>query len=81
MSAYSGRSIPRPRVFAMDQPPSINDDLRSHISHFSGMGGKSKPRYKNDFVMVNKNLNYIVYIDPSLMVNHTTVLITRKEDI
>ncbi|XP_070497092.1 uncharacterized protein haf isoform X2 [Chironomus tepperi] len=46
VSAYSGRSIPRPRVFQMDQPASLNDDLRSHISHFSAIGGlkASKPR-------------------------------------
>lgn len=48
---YSGRSIPRPRIFSMDQPASLNDDLRSHISHFSAMNGGGvkahKPRYYN----------------------------------
>jgi hypothetical protein len=30
----------------MDQPPSIADDLRSHVSHFSAVGAKmGKPRY------------------------------------
>ncbi|XP_075153597.1 leucine-rich repeat and fibronectin type-III domain-containing protein hattifattener isoform X2 [Haematobia irritans] len=39
VSAYSGRSIPRPRVYPMDN----QDDMRSH---FSGMPGKlAKPRY------------------------------------
>ncbi|KAG5676868.1 hypothetical protein PVAND_006675 [Polypedilum vanderplanki] len=47
VSIYSGRSIPRPRVFPIDQPVSLNDDYRSHISHFSAAGGgmkSSKPR-------------------------------------
>ncbi|XP_058979954.1 leucine-rich repeat and fibronectin type-III domain-containing protein 3 isoform X2 [Musca domestica] len=39
VSAYSGRSIPRPRAYPMD----AQDDMRSH---FSGMPGKlAKPRY------------------------------------
>ncbi|KAM7351165.1 leucine-rich repeat and fibronectin type-III domain-containing protein hattifattener isoform 2-T2 [Cochliomyia hominivorax] len=39
VSAYSGRSIPRPRIYPMDN----QDDMRSH---FSGMPGKlAKPRY------------------------------------
>lgn len=45
VSAYSGRSIPRPRIFQMDQPQNIADDLRSHVSHFSAVGAKmGKPR-------------------------------------
>ncbi|XP_060646242.1 leucine-rich repeat and fibronectin type-III domain-containing protein 3 isoform X2 [Drosophila nasuta] len=39
VSAYSGRSIPRPRIYPVEQP----DDMRSH---FSGMPGKvAKSRY------------------------------------
>lgn len=38
VSAYSNRSIPRPRIYSTDHQ-GIADDLRSHISHFSGMGG------------------------------------------
>lgn len=44
VSAYSGRSIPRPRMYTMENP-SIADDLRSHVSHFSAMaakGGKAR---------------------------------------
>lgn len=37
MSAYSNRSIPRPRIYSTDHHQGIPDDLRSHISHFSGM--------------------------------------------
>lgn len=37
VSAYSNRSIPRPRIYSTDHQ-GIADDLRSHISHFSGMG-------------------------------------------
>lgn len=39
MSAYSGRSIPRPRIYPMENQ-SIADDMRSHVSHFSGVVGK-----------------------------------------
>lgn len=38
VSAYSGRSIPRPRIYPMDNQ--IADDLRSHASHFSALGQK-----------------------------------------
>ena len=38
MSAYSGRSIPRPRIYPMENQ-AIPDDLRSHVSHFSAVGG------------------------------------------
>lgn len=43
VSAYSNRSIPRPRIYATDNHSNhhhhqgIADDLRSHISHFSGL--------------------------------------------
>lgn len=37
VSAYSNRSIPRPRIYSTDHHQGIADDLRSHISHFSGM--------------------------------------------
>ncbi|XP_062706541.1 uncharacterized protein LOC109416537 isoform X5 [Aedes albopictus] len=39
VSAYSGRSIPRPRIYPMENQ-AIPDDLRSHVSHFSAVGGK-----------------------------------------
>ncbi|KAJ6646377.1 Carboxypeptidase N subunit 2 [Pseudolycoriella hygida] len=39
VSAYSGRSIPRPRIYPMENQ-GIADDLRSHVSHFSGVVGK-----------------------------------------
>lgn len=39
VSAYSGRSIPRPRIYPMDNQ-AIADDMRSHVSHFSGVVGK-----------------------------------------
>uniref|UniRef100_A0A182R3A7 LRRCT domain-containing protein n=1 Tax=Anopheles funestus TaxID=62324 RepID=A0A182R3A7_ANOFN len=38
VSAYSGRSIPRPRIYPMENQ-AIPDDLRSHVSHFSAVGG------------------------------------------
>uniref|UniRef100_A0A182QIT2 LRRCT domain-containing protein n=1 Tax=Anopheles farauti TaxID=69004 RepID=A0A182QIT2_9DIPT len=38
VSAYSGRSIPRPRIYPMENQ-AIPDDLRSHVSHFSAIGG------------------------------------------
>ncbi|XP_058177333.1 leucine-rich repeat and fibronectin type-III domain-containing protein 3 [Anopheles ziemanni] len=38
VSAYSGRSIPRPRIYPMENA-AIPDDLRSHVSHFSAVGG------------------------------------------
>lgn len=43
VSAYSGRSIPRPRIYPMDNGGNggIADDMRSHVSHFSGVAGKS----------------------------------------
>lgn len=37
VSGYSGRSIPRPRVYPLEN--NIADDLRSHASHFSNNGG------------------------------------------
>ncbi|CAD7079626.1 unnamed protein product [Hermetia illucens] len=43
VSAYSGRSIPRPRIYPMENQ-GIADDLRSHASHFSGMGKVGKAR-------------------------------------
>ncbi|XP_055595170.1 vasorin isoform X2 [Uranotaenia lowii] len=39
VSVYSGRSIPRPRIYPMENQ-AIPDDLRSHVSHFSAVGGK-----------------------------------------
>lgn len=46
MSAYSGRSIPRPRIYPMENQSMIGDDMRSHVSHFSGVVGKvPKARY------------------------------------
>ncbi|XP_055643408.1 leucine-rich repeat and fibronectin type-III domain-containing protein 3 isoform X2 [Toxorhynchites rutilus septentrionalis] len=39
VSAYSGRSIPRPRIYPMENQ-AIPDDLHSHVSHFSAVGGK-----------------------------------------
>ncbi|KAH8269306.1 hypothetical protein KR018_002317 [Drosophila ironensis] len=36
VSAYSGRSIPRPRIYPVDQP----DDMRSHFSGIPGKVGK-----------------------------------------
>ncbi|CRK93334.1 CLUMA_CG006875, isoform A [Clunio marinus] len=45
VSTYSGRSIQRPIIFGIDQPLSIADDMRSHVSHFSAVGAKmGKPR-------------------------------------
>ncbi|XP_050086230.1 leucine-rich repeat and fibronectin type-III domain-containing protein 3 isoform X2 [Anopheles aquasalis] len=41
VSAYSGRSIPRPRIYPMENQ-AIPDDLRSHVSHFSAVGGGPK---------------------------------------
>uniref|UniRef100_A0A1B0DRF4 Uncharacterized protein n=2 Tax=Phlebotomus papatasi TaxID=29031 RepID=A0A1B0DRF4_PHLPP len=41
VSAYSGRSIPRPRIYPLENP-SIADDLRSHVSHFSALGANPK---------------------------------------
>nr|XP_043068557.1 leucine-rich repeat and fibronectin type-III domain-containing protein 2 isoform X3 [Drosophila bipectinata] len=38
VSAYSGRSIPRPRIYPVDQP----DDMRSHFSGMPGKVGKSR---------------------------------------
>lgn len=53
MSAYSGRSIPRPRIYPMENQ-GIADDLRSHVSHFSGVAGKmNKQRYRVDIVALN----------------------------
>lgn len=40
MSAYSGRSIPRPRIYPIENQSMIGDDMRSHVSHFSGVVGK-----------------------------------------
>nr|XP_016942882.1 leucine-rich repeat and fibronectin type-III domain-containing protein 2 isoform X1 [Drosophila suzukii] len=37
VSAYSGRSIPRPRIYPVEQP----DDMRSHFSGMPGKVGKS----------------------------------------
>ncbi|XP_059618718.1 leucine-rich repeat and fibronectin type III domain-containing protein 1 [Phlebotomus argentipes] len=41
VSAYSGRSIPRPRIYPLENP-GIADDLRSHVSHFSALGANPK---------------------------------------
>ncbi|XP_032577298.1 uncharacterized protein LOC6617390 isoform X3 [Drosophila sechellia] len=38
VSAYSGRSIPRPRIYPVEQP----DDMRSHFSGMPGKVGKSR---------------------------------------
>ncbi|XP_053677019.1 leucine-rich repeat and fibronectin type-III domain-containing protein 3 [Anopheles nili] len=43
VSAYSGRSIPRPRIYPMENQ-AIPDDLRSHVSHFSAVGGGGVPK-------------------------------------
>lgn len=40
VSIYSGRSIPRPRVYQMEHPSHIPDELRSHLSQFSTVGTK-----------------------------------------
>ncbi|PSN30909.1 hypothetical protein C0J52_26764 [Blattella germanica] len=47
VSMYSNRSIPRPRVYHMERQGSINmgciaDDMRSHASHFSSKGVKTR---------------------------------------
>ncbi|KAJ9596360.1 hypothetical protein L9F63_012635, partial [Diploptera punctata] len=47
VSMYSNRSIPRPRVYHMERQGSINmgciaDDMRSHASHFSNKGVKTR---------------------------------------
>lgn len=53
VSAYSGRSIPRPRIYPMDNQ-GLADDMRSHVSHFSGVTGKiGKPRYLDTQCVAN----------------------------
>nr|CAD7397863.1 unnamed protein product [Timema cristinae] len=47
VSMYSNRSIPRPRVFHMERTGSLTagclaDDMRSHPTHFSSKGVKSR---------------------------------------
>lgn len=85
VSAYSGRSIPRPRIYPMENQ-GIADDLRSHVSHFSGVVGKmNKQRYSRHLFLKIQFFNFFIFVlvvDLLLMDNHSTVFQTiHTEDI
>lgn len=61
VSAYSGRSLGRTnRGYSMENQV-IQDDLRSHVSHFSAMAAKGgKSRY-DALKKIKKKQNTIIY--------------------
>lgn len=65
VSAYSGRSIPRPRMYPIESQ-SIADDMRSHVSHFSGVVGKvGKARYSSGLNHRRNEINLINFLSRS----------------
>ncbi|XP_037815062.1 leucine-rich repeat and fibronectin type-III domain-containing protein 3 isoform X2 [Lucilia sericata] len=80
VSAYSGRSIPRPRIYPMDN----QDDMRSH---FSGMPGKiAKPRSIADgqsqhSFSNNSHRGYLGTAFPSNLVNSRPELRQSRQSL
>lgn len=76
VSAYSGRSIPRPRMYPIESQ-SIADDMRSHVSHFSGVVGKvGKARYSSELSHRRNEINlinFVTFTGRLLTVNRNTV--------